>query len=372
MERLLTYDRLIAYHRNKLDVSPFPDDKLNIAYKNNKFSQFLIHLKNDDIDLIKKTLKEIYSDLQSGDEVYKYSILNPQLLDRVFDFLFEEHIPSDDSEEKEEVCFIASLCFKQFCLVLKIKEYLDEGRYIKSVIRTFEDESERVKLNIYQGLIYYSQSRYGIDTLLRNEILEKLIKKLNEEKSYKVLNLILEITNEILNSESAPQISLRCGFIKILKFYLNSPRNEPEKEKLKENVLINFGSLSLCEEGKRDCVEDGDLIKIIISFLKNDIDSSPILIYSTRFLNNVSILKRGKVEIFENDGLETCMTILDKFTDDQLILNILQIIANVAEEPRGRKKMCENLHRLEKYSQSDDSFIKSQTKITKDIILWKP
>jgi hypothetical protein len=60
------------------------------------------------------------------------------------------------------------------------------------------------------------------------------------------------------------------------------------------------------------------------------------------------------------------------YVDEQLILNILQIIGNVAEEPRGRKKMLENLKFVERFTNHDFPLISQQSKITKDIIIWKP
>lgn len=392
MERLLSYDRLIAFHRNRLDVPQFPTDKLNMAYMDNKFNQFLLQLNStEDVELIKKCLKEIYNQLQSGDEVYKYSIKNPELLDRIFDYLLyfkvkspESSIPSKDPEDEyvinENAIIVRTLssqCFKQFCLILKVKEELNLGSYMKYIYKTFDDRSEDVKLNVYQGLIYYAQSRYGIDVLLENEILQTIIKKITEEKSLKVINLILTLSNEILNAENAPQIALRSNVINNLKIYLNS-----FDQAVKENVLLNYGSISLCEEGKKNCVEQGSLITNILNFLRDQESSLKILIASTRFLMSASILKRGKVEIYENDGLESCIELLNNYSlksssDDedviQLILNILQIIGNVSEEPRGRKKMNENyLSSVDKFLDDKNRFIKEQANITRNIIIWKP
>jgi hypothetical protein len=389
MERLLSYDRLIAFHRNRLDVPQFPTDKLNMAYNDNKFNQFLLQLNStEDVELIKKCLKEIYNQLQSGDEVYKYSIKNPELLDRVFDYLLYFKVksreitdPSEDTYVINENAIIvrtlSSQCFKQFCLILKVKEELHQGNYLKYIYKTFDDPSEDVKLNVYQGLIYFAQSRYGIDVLLENEILQTIIKKITEEKSLKVINLILTLSNEILNAANAPQIALQCGIIPNLKIYLNST-----DQAVKENVILNYGSLSLCEQGKKNCVEEGSLITNILKFLKDQESSLKILIASTRFLMSASILKRGKVEIYENNGLESCIDLLSNYSlksssDDedvvQLILNILQIIGNVSEEPRGRKNMNENyLSSVDKFLDDRNRFIKEQANITRNIIIWKP
>ncbi len=64
--------------------------------------------------------------------------------------------------------------------------------------------------------------------------------------------------------------------------------------------------------------------------------------------------------------------VLDKVDKVQIILNILQIFANVSEEPRGRKFLLKNLAYVDKYFDHSNRFITEQAKITKDIITWVP
>jgi hypothetical protein len=246
MERFLTFDRLIAFYRNRLDVKPFPKDKLNMAYLDNKYDQFMKHLNDGDVDMMQKVIKEIYNQLQNGEEVYKYAIKQPYILDKIFNLL-RKH-------EDSEIRYLSAICFKQFCMVLSTKEHLNINDYIKDITVTFDDEEILVRSNVYLGLIYYAQSRFGVDSLLENKILEAIIKKLITETEIEVLNLILVLHNEILTAETAPQISLNNDIVPILKKYLNS-----EDDILRENILLNYGSLSLCEEGKSACVEEGNI-----------------------------------------------------------------------------------------------------------------
>ena len=53
---------------------------------------------------------------------------------------------------------------------------------------------------------------------------------------------------------------------------------------------------------------------------------------------NVSILKRVKVEIFENNWIEILFSLFEgNFKDDeQLIFDILLCITNTSKEPRAR------------------------------------
>ena len=383
MERFLTYDRLISLYRKRYDVPKFPDDKLKMAYLDEKYEQFWLHLvkKNLDLNMVKKVIKEIYNQLQDAEEVYKYAMDNSPLFDTIFYYMQHFKTEPEDQYKKwyDETRVLASMCFKQFCKVADVKEKLKVCKYIEEIHLSFEDEVEDVRINVYLGLLYYSQSRYGIDALLENHVLEQIIKKLTEEKSLIVINLILMLINEILNAYTAPQIALKEEILLNLKLYINCPDLN-----VLENTILNYGSISICEEGKKQCVEEGTIIKNFIQKLKefntdekNDkAQVNRILVGCARFLMNVSILKRGKEEIFENEGIEILFSVLmGKGKDDeQLILDIIQCLGNVAEEHRARKflRTGNYLDIIRGYDNSTNDLIKEQAKITEDIILWEP
>ena len=194
--------------------------------------------------MVKKVIKEINDHMQDGTEVYKYSIKNPILLSAVFTYL------SDSDSEIRELC---SLCFIQFCRILITKQMLFKDDYIKYCSFMFDDTNKNVRLNSVKGLIYYSQSRYGIDSLLKNNILQLVIKKIKEEKDETVLDHLLNLSSEILNAQGAPQIALGNDIINTLQPYIYHTNSN-----ILEKVILNLGFLSLCEEGKKACV-DGKL-----------------------------------------------------------------------------------------------------------------
>lgn len=383
MERFLTYDRLISLYRKRYDVPKFPEDKLQMAYLDEKYEQFWLHLvkKNLDLNMVKKVIKECYNQLQNGEEVYKFAMYNSPLFDIIFYYM--QHFKTEPEDQYksyyDETRVLASMCFKQFCLVADVKEKLKVCKYIEEIHLSFEDEVEDVRINVYLGLLYYSQSRYGIEALLENNILVQIIKKLTEEKSLVVINLIMMLINEILNAITAPQIALREEILLNLKLYINC-----EDLDVLENTILNYGSLAICEEGKQKCVEEGTIIKNFIEKLKtfnsdekHDFNKVlKILIGCTRFLMNVSILKRGKEEIFDNGGIEIMFELLNgRGKDDiQLILNVIQCIGNVAEEPRARilLRTGNYLETIKKYNEHEDELIKEQSKLTEEIILWEP
>ena len=383
MERFLSYDRLISLYRKRYDVPKFPEDKLQMAYLDEKYEQFWLHLvkKNLDLNMVKKVIKECYNQLQNGDEVYKFAMDNSPLFDTIFYYM--QHFKTEPEDQYkpyyDETRVLASMCFKQFCKVADVKEKLKVCKYIEEIHLSFEDEVEDVRINVYLGLLYYSQSRYGIDALLENNILVQIIKKLTEEKSLIVINLIMMLINEILNAETAPQIALKEEILLNLKLYINCQDLD-----VLNNTILNYGSISICNDGKKKCVEEGTLIKNFIQKLKdfNNDDKNDkekviqILIGCTRFLMNVSILRRGKEEIYENKGIEIMFELLNgNFKDnEQLILNILQCITNVAEEPRARKLLRTGnyLETIKKYNDHEDDLVKEQSKLAEEVILWEP
>ncbi len=383
MERFLSYDRLISYHRNRYDIPDFPEDKLGIAYLDEKYEQFWLHLVklNLDLNMVKKVIKECYNQLQNGEEVYKFALQNSPLFDTIFYYM--QHFKTEPEDEfkhfYDETRVLASMCFKQFCRVGDVKEKLNVCKYIEEIHLSFDDEVEDVRINVYLGLLYFSQSRFGIDALVENKVLVQIIKKLTEEKSMIVLNLILMLINEILNSQDAPIISLKHEILLNLKLYIDC--NDLD---VLENTILVYGSISICDEGKDACVKEGTIIKNFLGKLKkfnedNSIDKEKalkILIGCVRFLMNVSILKRGKVEIFENNGIEILFSLLDgNFKDDeQLILDILQCITNTAEEPRARIALREEkyLNRIKDFRNHQDELISEQAQICTDVITWEP
>ena len=383
MERFLTHDRLISLYRKRYDVPEFPEDKLKMAFLDEKYEQFWLHLvkKNLDLNMVKKVIKEIYNQLQNAEEVYKYAMDNSPLFDTIFYYMQHFKTEPEDEYKKwyDETRILASMCFKQFCKVADVKEKLKVCKYIEEIHLSFEDEVEDVRINVYLGLLYYSQSRYGIDALLENHVLEQIIKKLTEEKSLVVINLILMLINEILNAYTAPQIALKEEILLNLKLYINC-----KDLNVLENTILNYGSIAICEEGKKQCVEEGTIIKNFIQKLKdfgiddknNQEQVNRILVGCTRFLMTVSILKRGKEEIYENNGIEIMFSLLNTKAknDEQLTLNIIQCVGNVAEEHRARKLLRTGnyLDVIRSYNNSENELIKEQAKITEEIILWEP
>ena len=99
MERFLSYDRLISLYRKRYDAPEFPEDKLKMAFLDEKYEQFCLHLvkKNLDLNMVKKVIKEIYNQLQNAEEVYKYAMDNSPLFNTIFHYM--QHFKTEPEDE---------------------------------------------------------------------------------------------------------------------------------------------------------------------------------------------------------------------------------------------------------------------------------
>jgi len=381
MERFLTSDRLISYHRNRLDIVPYPKSELNIAYLDRKYEQYNIHLSLSDDSLKLKALKEIYDDLQLGDEIYKYSIIYQNLLLLIFNLL--------KTSSNDDIRLYTSMCFKQFCKIKFSIDVVNSQSLLLNLHSIFCDSNSNVKLCLIEGLIYYTEYREGKEILYNNGIIEIIIERLVKEKNENVLNSLLLLLNELLHSENGSSLAINNNIISVLLEYINHTNIS-----IRLNVFKNLSSLSMCDHGKESCIkEKDDLInKCIIHFnnevMKNDFSNINFLYVAelTRFLIGISILKRGKEEIYKHKGLELGLDFLklykerqfdeniNKHKDDieQIVVNILQYIGNGSEDPLSRKFMLKNKEIVEYYMTNDNEIIKEQSGITLRIINWKP
>lgn len=242
MEQFLSNDRLISYYRNRYDVTEFPKDKLNMAYLDEKFEQFLIKLKCDDENLILATLKEIKQELVDGAEVIKFSFLYPKVLNEIIVKLKENQNVSIRIE--------ASLCFVQFCIIDETKQYLHEKQYVKEINKCLDDEDDNVRMNLVLSLNNYSMTRYGQDILIEDEVLLKTIERLFIEKNENIIISLLTLLHNILKAENATKISLNNNIMSILSKHLVT-----NNIKIQEETLRVYGSLSMMEEGKYVCID---------------------------------------------------------------------------------------------------------------------
>lgn len=383
MERFLTSDRLIAFHRNRLDVKTFPSDKLNIAYLKQKYQQYYIHLTSSSDELIIKTILTIYDELKDACEIYSYAIDNSPIIEVLFSHL-KTHINTD-------IRVNSALCFKQLCKILPSKLTLEELGFIKDLTSIFDDKEPLVRLYFVEGLIEFVSFRAGQDSLLESRVFQTIINKIKEEKSELVLYKLLILSNMILKADTASQTALDCNFIQILKKHI-----EHDKAEIRINTFMNYASLGMSEHGKAACTNEGTLIKFCIDQLDISTcllkvqDFSKVskqnlilhLVQLTRFLLVVSILKRAKEEIYSFKGLEKGLNLLNllantidsNFEDDidQIIINTLQFIGNTSEDPNSRIEMLKHLTELDKFFSVGNPYIKKQVKLTVGIITWKP
>lgn len=383
MERLLTSDRLISYHRNRLDIKPYPKSELNIAYLNRKYDQYYTHLSSSEVEdsLKLKTLKEIYDDLQLGDEIFKYTVPFESLLLIIFNLL--------KTSKNDDIRLYTSMCFKQFCKINFSICIINNKGLLLELHSIFCDLNSDVKLYLIEGLIYYSEYREGKEILYSNGIIQIIIERLTKEKNENVINSLLLLLNQLLHSEDGSKLAIKNKIISVLLLYITH-----DNINIRLNIFRSLSSISMCDEGKESCIEEkDDLINKCIIHIKSEMNKDFSIVNFnymeelTRFLIGISILKRGKEELYKHKGIELGLDFLklykEKQADDknnhlhlqnieQIIINILQFIGNGSEDPSTRRYMLKNKEIIEYFKSYSNEIIREQSEITLKIINWKP
>ena len=68
-EKVLTFDRQIAYHRNKYDYVAPPKNTLMFAYEDWRYPRMSNQVKNEEDVLKKKNLEQVNLDFRRGDNI---------------------------------------------------------------------------------------------------------------------------------------------------------------------------------------------------------------------------------------------------------------------------------------------------------------
>ncbi len=98
-----------------------------------------------------------------------------------------------------------------------------------------------------------------------------------------------------------------------------------------------------------------------------------LLAHLTKALASLANKKKGKVEIMENGAIKRIKQLL-KHPDPSIKLNVIQLMANIAEHPKIKAELQDCLAELNVISTHEGSseLIKRFTKVAIDVITWLP
>ena len=188
--------------------------------------------------------------------------------------------------------------------------------------------------------------QFGVDAIITFDIIQILVDRLILEPEESIMIQVLTLLKLLLEGERAPSIILSTQALSRLNDHLKS-----ENKYIRELAALNLGSISYNERGKEYTIK-AESIKPLWEMLDDSITNCRIA--ASRALASLAQLKEGKVEIHSIDGrLDRIIDLLDD-PSEQLRLNIVQLIANVAEYPPCREKFKECLKKLQDLEEDEN------------------
>ena len=270
---------------------------------------------------------------------------------------------TDDAVVSRE---LASWAIMQVALVEQGWQYIIDHKIVVEVAKLFEDEDTQIRANAYKTLINLADFMYGIDSVIDFDIniINILVDRLVLEVEEDIQILVQTLLKILLEGGRAQSIILTTMAHQWLNDHMTS-----SNAKIRELSALILGSISYNEWGKEVTIQ-ADSIPIICGML-NDATSA-CRVAATWALTSLSQLKSGKVQIFE---LEKCDRIIQLLEDDeeQTRLNVVQMIANVAEYPPAREKFQECLPKLRELAELKEyPLVARFAQTAVSVIVWTP
>lgn len=353
MEDFLTYDRLIAHHRNQVNVEPIVPHTLTLAYDDVRYDKMARELsENDDIVRV-KTLQELNEDLRQAYNIIKV-IANDALTSQLIRAL------SDSSGDIRE---LASRTFIQICKVKQGREFTLSKAYVVEIAKLFNDSGESIRKNAYDSLLYLSDERAGCEGVTECAIIEILVDKLLTEKTTSILKLTLMLIDRLCSVTNGPFRALTTPIIPRLKNLLDHTNSE-----IQMLAAQNLASLSFSYPGKTRVIDHncvGPLADLILS------DVSEVRTAALLALASLTIEKAAKLELIEGKYLMNISELL-RDPDSQTRLNAVQLIGNLAEHPVAKDQYQIIISRLSEMEKTDTELISRFAEKAIAVITWKP
>ncbi|EGR29633.1 rtdr1-prov protein, putative [Ichthyophthirius multifiliis] len=377
MENHLSNDRIISYHRNKLDYIESPENSLQFAFGDRRYEKMARQLVQETDILKLKILTEINEDFRRSDFI-NLALLSSDILEVLI-----KHF-QDKSQNIRE---LASRSIVQVCSLNYGRDRIIEKAHIHNICSLIDDNVSQIRTNSYNAMLNLAEYRIGAEHILIAEKLPLFVDKLIEEKEESILIQVLQLIKKLLEGEGGTDIILQTEAIQRLTNHLEH-RNQKVffcfleiqnnciifylfllKKKIRELSAINLACISFLETGK---IKEMELNCVLPLCQKLEDQQSSVREAASICLASLAQKNQAKFQvIFFN-----LIILLFYKKDDpslQTKLNIIQLIASISEHPVGRKIAHECLPKLEQLKEDkDNEYLVPYILQTVEVITWVP
>lgn len=328
---------------------------LTFAYGDGKYLKMCREMAGSDDILRTKVLTEINEDFHQADKIN--SALESNIL-----FELVKCFSEGDAVIRE----LASRAVLQVARTEKGRKTIVQAKLVPDIRRLFDDAVVQIRDNAYNCLIFLADFTFGVDSIIEFNIIPELVDKLVLEKDQGILILILTLMKILMEGGGAPSIILSTPSLLRLNSHLTS-----DHALIRELSALNLGSISYNVSGKERTIEAKSIEPLTV-MLHDEI--SEVRTAASRALSSLAQLKAGKVEIYDLEMLDRIIELLFD-ESDQTRLNIVQLIAAVAEYPPAREKFKECLEKLkEMVTEEKESapLVSRFAQVAINVITWIP
>jgi hypothetical protein len=196
-----------------------------------------------------------------------------------------------------------------------------------------DDKSETVRSNIYKVFLNVCDQRSGISSFVGHGVGETLVQKASEEKGCPAIHqLCLQLLHRCIDEDKAAyQVVLTQGVVGTLVGILSDAKSSPLILEWACRVASVF---NIPRVGKKASVEAKMTVPLIQ--LLRDNPSEGVREHAAGALAHLTQNHLGKVVSIQNGLVEVCVAVVSEHAPVELLSNVLQVIANIAQHPTAR------------------------------------
>lgn len=130
----------------------------------------------------------------------------------------------------------------------------EQEDFLQKVRKLFDDPIVVIRANAYKCFLNMTKYTYGIDAVIRQNIVAVCVDQLIREKDESILILILQLLQVLNEGEEAPVVIQATEALKHLNNHLGS-----DNPAIRERSAMNLGSISYQAIGKDNCIKAGSI-----------------------------------------------------------------------------------------------------------------
>ncbi|XP_028393946.1 radial spoke head 14 homolog [Dendronephthya gigantea] len=238
--------------------------------------------------------------------------------------------------------------------------FLDQ-QIIPPLSKLFDDTVYESRSNSHKAIEMLSHTSNGQNGIVEAGLVPVLVEKLLEEND-EIKCVVLDTLHGCMrvNTEDALKSKGMEVFVGLLSHELPAIRSKASRDIM---------DLSFPLDGKNKAVEVGAVVSLVPLLRDGDTD---VRANAAGAIMVITITTQGKYAAI-NAGVLSCLVNLLTDTSSEVRLNALKAITTLAEAPKGRETLLENVNKVQKLIHDVESpAVRKAAQIAVKVITWKP